>query len=133
MAEVDPDVEYTEQHQWVRLSPRGSARVGITDFAQESLGDLITVTLPAVGDEVVAGEAFGEIESTKSVSEVYAPVSGVVTGVNPLLVDSPELVNDEPYGEGWLITLSVVVDSADPAAGRLKLMSADEYRGFTAD
>ncbi|MFI5610377.1 glycine cleavage system protein GcvH [Amycolatopsis sp. NPDC051903] len=132
MAEVDPDVRYTAQHQWVRMLPGGVARVGITDFAQESLGDLITLTLPAVGEEFVAGEVFGEIESTKSVSEVYAPVSGVVTKVNRLLADSPEIVNDDPYQDGWLVELSVIDDSAAQGSGEEKLLAADEYRRITA-
>ncbi|MEV4603254.1 glycine cleavage system protein GcvH [Amycolatopsis sp. NPDC049253] len=124
MAEVDPEVEYTVTHQWVRRLPDGFARIGISDFAQEELGDIISVSLPAVGAEVVAGEPFGEVESTKSVAEVYAPVSGVVTAVNGLLADSPEIVNDDPYGDGWLV-------AADVRAGETKLLSAQDYRTFT--
>ncbi|MEU4670417.1 glycine cleavage system protein GcvH [Amycolatopsis sp. NPDC023774] len=126
MAEVDPEVEYTVTHQWVRRLPDGSARIGISDFALEELGDIISVFLPAVGAEVVAGEPFGEVESTKSVAEVYAPVSGVVTAVNGLLADSPEIVNDDPYGDGWLVTL-------DMRAGEAKLLGAQDYRNFTED
>ncbi|WIX82724.1 glycine cleavage system protein GcvH [Amycolatopsis carbonis] len=124
MAEVDPEVEYTVTHQWVRRLPDNSARVGVSDFAQEELGDIISVSLPAVGAEVVAGEPFGEVESTKSVAEVYAPVPGVVTAVNGLLADSPEVVNDDPYGDGWLITVDV-------RAGETKLLGAPDYRTFT--
>ncbi|WP_326565218.1 glycine cleavage system protein GcvH [Amycolatopsis rhabdoformis] len=124
MAEVDPEVEYTDTHQWVRRLPADSARIGISDFAQDELGDIISVTLPAVGATLAAGEPFGEIESTKSVAEVYAPVSGVVTAVNGLLADSPEIVNDDPYGEGWLVTVDV-------RAGETKLMAAQEYRTFS--
>ncbi|MEV8611725.1 glycine cleavage system protein GcvH [Amycolatopsis sp. NPDC051373] len=124
MAEVDPEVEYTVTHQWVRRLPDESARIGVSDFAQEELGDIISVSLPSVGAEVVAGEPFGEVESTKSVAEVYAPVSGVVTAVNGLLADSPEVVNDDPYGDGWLVTVDV-------QAGESKLLGAQDYRTLT--
>ncbi|MET7998335.1 glycine cleavage system protein GcvH [Amycolatopsis sp. NPDC005232] len=128
MAAVEEDLKYTAEHQWVRSAPGGSAQVGITDFAQESLGDLINITLPAVGDNLVAGESFGEIESTKSVSEVYAPVSGVVTAVNAAVLENPEIVNDDPYHEGWLISLSVVADSAEADSDEVELMDAEQYR-----
>lgn len=98
------DLKYTSEHEWVR-SPGGSdssVRVGITEFAQDALGDIVYVSLPDVGDEVEAGSAIGELESTKSVSDVYAPVSGKIASRNEALDSSPELVNSDPYGEGWL-------------------------------
>ncbi|HET7173431.1 MAG TPA: glycine cleavage system protein GcvH [Nocardioidaceae bacterium] len=101
------DLLYTDEHEWVRGADQGSGsvRVGITDFAQESLGDIVYLQLPAVGDEVTAGDPMGELESTKSVSDVFAPVSGVVTARNEALVTTPELCNTDPYGEGWLVEI----------------------------
>ena len=105
------DVRYTAEHEWVR-GPQSSAegegdtvRIGITDYAQEQLGDIVYVSLPQVGDQVEAGAAVGELESTKSVSDVYAPLSGEVTAVNDALDDHPEMVNAEPYAAGWLFEL----------------------------
>lgn len=109
------DLKYTVEHEWVRASQtpgQSGLRVGITEFAQDALGDIVYVSLPAVGDEVEAGGAVGELESTKSVSDVYAPLAGRVVAVNTALDDSPELVNSDPYGEGWLFELEV----SDPAA-----------------
>jgi glycine cleavage system H protein len=115
---VNPaDLKYTAEHEWVRTT--GTAlRVGITDYAQEALGDIVFVTLPALGSEVTAGESFGEVESTKSVSDIYAPFTGTVTAVNDALDANPELVNTDPYGEGWMveITPSAGVDAALDAA-----------------
>ena len=98
------DLLYTEEHEWVR---RGgdTVRIGITDFAQDQLGDIVYVSLPEVGAEIAAGDAVGELESTKSVSDVYAPLQGVVSAVNEALDAQPELVNSDPYGEGWLFEL----------------------------
>jgi len=103
---VNPvDLKYTAEHEWLR--PAGDAlRLGITAYAQEALGDIVFVTLPAVGTEVVAGQSLGEVESTKSVSDVYAPLSGTVTAVNEALDANPELVNSDPYGEGWMVELT---------------------------
>lgn len=115
------DLRYTEEHEWVR--PAGNrAVVGITHYAQEQLGDVVFVEVPEVGRELRAGEPFGAVESVKSVSYVYAPVSGRVVAVNELLADSPELVNRDPYGRGWLIE----VEMADPEelAG---LLTAEQY------
>jgi glycine cleavage system H protein len=98
------DLKYTAEHEWVR-SPgesEGSVRIGITHYAQDALGDIVYVSLPEVGDDVEAGGTCGELESTKSVSDVYAPVSGEVVARNVALDTTPELVNDDPYGEGWL-------------------------------
>jgi glycine cleavage system H protein len=108
------DLKYTQEHEWVR-SPgetHGSLRVGITHYAQDQLGDIVYVSLPAVGDTVTGGAACGELESTKSVSDVYAPVDGEVVAVNESLDTTPELVNSDPYGGGWLYELA----PADPAA-----------------
>jgi glycine cleavage system H protein len=105
------DLKYTTQHEWVRLDGQ-TARIGITSYAQDALGDIVFVQLPDVGDGLESGQAFGEVESTKSVSDVYAPVSGEVKAKNEALDSTPELVNSDPYGEGWLIEISV----ADPSA-----------------
>jgi glycine cleavage system H protein len=100
--EYPQDLRYTAEHEWVRAGSEGVVRVGITSFAQDALGDVVYVSLPAVGDSVVAGDSCGEVESTKSVSDIYAPVSGEITAVNGTLDSAPELVNTDPYGEGWM-------------------------------
>jgi len=107
VTEVPSELLYTSEHEWVRRTGDDTVRVGITDFAQSALGDVVFVQLPAVGDVVTAGEAFGEVESTKSVSDLYAPVSAKVVAVNGDLEGSPDLVNSDPYGEGWLVDLRV--------------------------
>jgi glycine cleavage system H protein len=103
------DLKYTAQHEWVRVGkdPDARVRVGITDYAQEQLGDIVFVTLPEVGAEVSAGDPCGELESTKSVSDIYAPVSGTVMARNDALDASPELVNAEPYGDGWMFEVQL--------------------------
>jgi glycine cleavage system H protein len=119
------DLKYTSEHEWVR-SPgeaEGSVRVGITDYAQDALGDIVYVSLPDVGADVEEGSAVGELESTKSVSDVYAPFSGSVTARNDALDSTPELVNSDPYGEGWLFELV----PSDPAAVDA-LMDAGAYQ-----
>jgi glycine cleavage system H protein len=103
--EYPEDLRYTPEHEWVRVGDGGVVRVGITSFAQDALGDVVYVSLPTVGDTLAAGDACGEVESTKSVSDLYAPLSGEVTGVNEALDSSPELVNSDPYGEGWMYEL----------------------------
>jgi glycine cleavage system H protein len=100
--EYPQDLRYTAEHEWVRAGSEGVVRVGITSFAQDALGDVVYVSLPAVGDSVVAGDSCGEVESTKSVSDIYAPVSGEITAVNGTLDSAPEMVNTDPYGEGWM-------------------------------
>jgi glycine cleavage system H protein len=102
------DLKYTSEHEWVRTPGESdsSVRVGITDYAQDALGDIVYVSLPEVGDEIEAGSAIGELESTKSVSDVYAPLSGTIAARNDALDGSPELVNSDPYGEGWLFEVS---------------------------
>jgi glycine cleavage system H protein len=119
------DLKYTEQHEWARREG-DRIRVGITDYAQDALGDVVYVDTPDVGTEVTGGQPFGEVESTKSVSDVYAPVSGTVVEVNALLADSPDRVNEDPYGEGWMI----VIEASDPSAID-SLWDADRYRQFT--
>ncbi|MGZ4590428.1 MAG: glycine cleavage system protein GcvH [Actinomycetes bacterium] len=98
------DLQYTKDHEWVR-SGDGTLRVGVTDFAQEALGDIVFVTLPEVGAQVTAGQPCGEIESTKSVSDVYAPVTGIVVARNESLDAAPELINSDPYGDGWMLDI----------------------------
>jgi glycine cleavage system H protein len=122
--EYPEDVRYTKEHEWARAED-GRVRIGITDFAQDALGDVVYADLPAVGSTVRAGEPFGEVESTKSVSDVYSPVDGTVVERNGLIDDRPELVNEQPYGDGWLI----VVDPTDPGAVE-SLMDAAAYRTF---
>ena len=107
-AEIPEDLNYTAEHEWVRAASGTLLRVGITDFAQDALGDIVFVTLPEAGAEIRAGEPCGELESTKSVSDVYAPVSGTVSAVNGALDANPELVNSDPYGEGWMFEVEVV-------------------------
>jgi glycine cleavage system H protein len=119
---VPAELRYSAEHEWVRLDG-GLARVGITDYAQDALGDVVFVQLPEVGSEMGAGAGMGEIESTKSVSEVYAPLAGTVVEVNTLLEDSPQLVNDDPYGEGWIAVIEV---SGDVGA----LLDAQAYRAL---
>jgi glycine cleavage system H protein len=110
--EYPSDRRYTAEHEWVRSSEDGSVRIGITSFAQDALGDVVYVSLPAVGDTVAVGDACGEVESTKSVSDLYAPVAGEIVAVNSALDASPELVNSDPYGEGWMYELRL----SDPSA-----------------
>ncbi len=109
--EYPEDLRYTAEHEWVRAGD-GAVRVGITAYAQDALGDVVYVSLPAVGDSVTAGDSCGEVESTKSVSDIYAPLSGEVTAVNEALDASPELVNTDPYGEGWMYELRVTDEAA---------------------
>ncbi|MFD7157188.1 glycine cleavage system protein GcvH [Kribbella sp. NPDC059898] len=118
------DLKYTAEHEWVKAGEDGPVRVGITDFAQDQLGDIVYVQLPEVGSTVRAGDACGELESTKSVSDLFAPVNGTVTAVNEALADQPDLVNSDPYGEGWLLDIDVE-DAAEVAA----LMDAEAYQG----
>ena len=111
---VPEDLLYTSDHEWVRMED-GRARVGITDFAQDALGDVVYVGLPDVGAEVTAGGVCGEVESTKSVSEIYAPIAGVVIEVNTAVADNPEKVNEDPYGDGWMF----VIDATGSDTGHL--------------
>jgi glycine cleavage system H protein len=122
---VPEDLKYTKEHEWVRVDG-DRVIVGITDFAQDALGDVVYVDVPETGTQVKAGEPFGEVESTKSVSDVYAPVSGTVVERNTQLADAPELVNRDPYGEGWMI----VISAADASEVEV-LLEARAYRELT--
>jgi glycine cleavage system H protein len=106
-AVIPDDLRYSSDHEWVRVTNEGTVRVGITDYAQNSLGDIVFVQMPEPGTEVEAGDALGEVESTKSVSDVLAPVSGTVTARNDALDSTPELINSDPYGDGWMIEIEL--------------------------
>jgi glycine cleavage system H protein len=106
MPDVPDNLKYTAEHEWVRTDG-STVRVGITDYAQEALGDVVYVSLPEVGATVAKGAAVGEVESTKSVSDIYAPLSGTVTGRNDKLDETPELINSDPYGEGWILEIEL--------------------------
>jgi len=125
--EFPEELRYTKEHEWARDEGDGRVRVGITDFAQDALGDVVYVDIPEVGTEVTAGTPFGEVESTKSVSDVYSPVTGKVIERNAELEERPELVNEDPYGNGWI----VAIDGADRAELD-HLMQRDEYQRFVA-
>ena len=119
MSEIPSDLYYTAEHEWVQRIGDDTVRVGITDFAQSSLGDVVFVQLPDVGADVTAGESFGEVESTKSVSDLYAPLTAKVVAVNGDLEGSPQLVNSDPYGDGWLIELRADADVARGGPARV--------------
>jgi glycine cleavage system H protein len=127
VSDIPPDLHYTAEHEWVRRSGDDTARVGITDFAQSALGDVVFVQLPDVGTKLTAGESFGEVESTKSVSDLYAPVSGTVSAVNTDLDGSPQLVNSDPYGAGWLLDVRVS-EVAELESAISTLLDAEAYR-----
>jgi glycine cleavage system H protein len=126
--QVPTELRYTSEHEWVRPGD-GPLRIGITDYAQDALGDIVFVTLPEPGAKVQAGRPLGEVESTKSVSEIYAPVSGTVTARNDALTDNPELINTDPYGEGWLVEIEpsgeVDLDDLLDAPAYEELIEAD--------
>ena len=122
--EFPEDLRYTKEHEWAR-EENGRVRVGITDFAQDALGDVVYVDLPEVGAVVEADRPFGEVESTKSVLDVFSPLAGTIVERNPLIDDRPELVNEQPYGDGWL----VVIEPTDPDAWA-KLLDVAAYRAF---
>jgi glycine cleavage system H protein len=122
---VPEDLRYSADHEWARLEGN-HVRIGITHYAQDALGDVVYVQLPSVGAEVKAADSFGEVESTKSVSDLFAPVGGRVIAVNEALADAPQLVNDDPYGEGWLCVMEV--SDASEFNG---LMTPDGYRELT--
>ena len=128
VSDIPPDLRYTAEHEWVRRSGDDTVRVGITDFAQSALGDVVFVQLPDVGSELTAGESFGEVESTKSVSDLYAPVSGKVSAVNTDLDGSPQLVNSDPYTAGWLLDVQVS-EVGELESAISSLLDAEAYRG----
>lgn len=119
---IPDDLRYSADHEWVRSTDGAVVRVGITDYAQNSLGDIVFVQLPELGAEIAAGDAVGEVESTKSVSDIMAPVGGTVTAVNQALDDAPETVNSDPYGDGWLFEIE-----PDDASAVDELLDADGY------
>jgi len=123
---IPDDLRYSEEHEWVRVDGT-RARVGITDYAQDALGDIVFVDLPTTGSDVEAGGQLGEVESTKSVSEIYAPVSGTVIAVNDALTDAPEKLNQDPYGEGWICELELAGGAAPEG-----LLDAAAYGELTA-
>jgi len=123
--EFPRDLRYTNEHEWARDEGGGRVRVGITDYAQDALGDVVYVDVPELGTAVTAMQPFGEVESTKSVSDVYSPVTGTISERNPLLDERPELVNESPYGDGWL----VVAEMSDPSELD-SLMDAEAYEAF---
>jgi glycine cleavage system H protein len=128
VSDIPPELHYTAEHEWVRRSGDDTVRVGITDFAQSALGDVVFVQLPDVGTELTAGESFGEVESTKSVSDLYAPLSGKVTAVNGDLEGDPQLVNSDPYGAGWLLDIEVS-QASELESAISALLDAEAYRG----
>ena len=126
MSEAPLALRYTKEHEWVATTDTASlVRIGITDFAQSALGDIVYIQLPNVGDELTAGSVCGEVESTKSVSELYAPVSGKVVAVNVALSANPEILNSDPYGQGWIAEVEVT-------GGEAELLTAQEYIQLTA-
>lgn len=127
MTKIPAELLYTKEHEWVRQED-GVVRVGITDYAQEELHEIVMVELPSVGTTVEAGEAFGTVDSVKATSELFSPISGEVTEVNEKLDEAPELVNNDPYGDGWM----VVIKGSNP--NDLKsLLSADDYKKFVEE
>ena len=122
--QIPDDLRYSSDHEWVRLED-GRVRVGITDYAQDALGDVVFVQVPEVGSVVSAGDSVSEVESTKSVSDIYAPVAGTVVEVNADLGDAPQRLNDDPYGAGWIF----VVEPSDPAQVEA-LLAAEQYRAM---
>lgn len=121
------DRNYSAEHEWVQIEDDGRALVGITEYAQEQLGDVVFVELPDVGTPIAQFQKMGEIESVKAVSELYSPMSGEINEINDQLLDSPELINDDPYQTGWLVRLSNINDSE-----LHELMTADEYENYLA-
>ncbi|MGB5755825.1 MAG: glycine cleavage system protein GcvH [Acidimicrobiales bacterium] len=120
------DLRYSSDHEWIKVEENNRARIGITDYAQDALGDVVFVELPEVGAQVKLGDSISEVESTKSVSDIYAPVTGVVVEINNDLVDEPERLNSDPYGEGWIFVIELS-DESELAS----LMDAESYVGLT--
>lgn len=131
VSEIPADLYYTSEHEWVLRTGDDTVRVGITDYAQSALGDVVFVQLPDVGAQLNSGDAFGEVESTKSVSDLYAPVAAKVVAVNGDLEDSPQLVNSDPYGEGWLVDLRLEEGTLEEALSGL--LDADGYRAAVTE
>ncbi|RPE80943.1 glycine cleavage system protein GcvH [Vulcaniibacterium tengchongense] len=132
MQEIPGDLKFLKSHEWVRVDGDGKVTVGISDHAQEQLGDLVYVELPEVGQRIEAGNACATVESVKAASDVYAPVSGTVLAVNSALADKPETINEDAYGEGWLFTLQI--DDADQFKEQLdELLDPDDYAELLED
>ena len=126
MSQIPAELQYTKEHEWVApTSTPLRIRMGITDYAQGALGDIVYVQMPKIGEEVIADKVCGEVESTKSVSEIFAPVSGTVVAINETLENSPELINSDPYGAGWLVEIELPTEATG-------LLSAAEYGAITA-
>ena len=124
-AQIPAELRYSQDHEWVRVLADGLVEIGITDYAQDSLGDIVFVELPVADSAVAASEPMGEVESTKSVSDIFAPVSGTVTEVNQALDETPELINTDPYGQGWLCQVRLAAE-----AELEELLSAEQYLEF---
>jgi len=131
VSEIPADLSYTAEHEWVARTGDDTVRVGITDFAQSALGDVVFVQLPEVGTQLSAGESFGEVESTKSVSDLYAPITAKVVAVNGDLEGDPQLVNSDPYGGGWLVELQADAEVLESA--QADLLDAQGYRAHVTD
>ncbi len=128
MSNIPSDLRYTREHEWARKEDDGRLTIGITDYAQDQLGDIVYIQLPEQGGDVTAGDPMGEVESTKSVSDIYSPVSGKVAEANTEVIENPEGVNQDPYGEGWL----VVIEPSDLTEFD-SLMTSEEYASFLAE
>ena len=125
MSNVQVELKYTKEHEWIRESSATIFQIGITDFAQGALGDIVYIQLPKVGENVTAGAVCGEVESTKSVSEIYSPITGKISAVNPALDKAPELISQDPYGAGWIAEIEVSEFPTD-------LLTSVEYESLTA-
>ena len=125
MSKIPDNLKYTKEHEWVQVLEPGKVRVGITDFAQSALGDIVYVQLPKNGDKVTANMVFAEVESTKSVSEIFAPLSGEIFAVNELLNQIPESINQDPYGNGWIVEISL--DNPDSQLSSSDLLAPGDY------
>ena len=128
MSNIPAELKYTAEHEWVSIVDAHTVRFGITDFAQAALGDIVFVTLPSVGKNLSAGTACGEVESTESVSDIYAPVDGEVVAANSVVETNPDTINSDPYGAGWIADVKV----SDAAAVVSSLLSADDYLAITS-
>jgi glycine cleavage system H protein len=124
---IPEELNYTSDHEWLAKGDGGLIRVGITDYAQDALGDVVFVELPEVGSTVTAGDSVGEVESTKSVSDIYAPVTGTVVEINEALADAPETLNGDPYGDGWMFVIQVEADASGD------LLDAAAYKELTGE
>jgi glycine cleavage system H protein len=129
MSNIPADLKYTAEHEWVQVIDENTIRFGITDYAQDALGDIVFVSLPNVGDSLTAGSTCGEVESTKSVSDIYAPVSGEVVARNDVIETSPDTLNSDPYKNGWIVDVRVAGNASELANA---LMDANGYQALTS-